>query len=76
MVKLVPESKEKANEEIEKDVKEESTIPWSKEIVKVTVLECEWALNEIEKIKKALNDYGYSSKAIREILKWYVDVKE
>lgn len=29
------------------------------------------ALNGIEEIKKALNDYGYSQKAIREIMKWY-----
>jgi len=31
----------------------------------------ERALSEVEKIKKTLNDYGYPSKAIREIMKWY-----
>jgi len=28
-------------------------------------------LNETEEIKKELNDYGYSPKALREIMKWY-----
>ena len=31
----------------------------------------ERALSEVKDIKKALNDYGYPSKAIREIMKWY-----
>lgn len=31
----------------------------------------ERALSELEKIKKKLNDYGYPSQEIREIMKWY-----
>jgi len=28
-------------------------------------------MNEIKELKKALKDYGYSPKAITEIIKWY-----
>ena len=31
----------------------------------------ERSLSEVDEIKKKLNDYGYSSKEIREIMKWY-----
>ncbi len=31
----------------------------------------EGVLSEVEEFKKTLNDYGYSSKEIREIMKWY-----
>lgn len=39
VVKLVPESAEVSNTKIEKEILRESTIPWVKEIKKVTVIE-------------------------------------
>jgi len=42
-VRLVDEANEVANQQIEKEIKEElseAIIPWCKRIVKVTVLEC------------------------------------
>lgn len=40
VVKLVEESRENANEEIEKEIYEESTIPWSERVEGVMVVEC------------------------------------
>lgn len=33
-------------------------------------------LSEIDEVEKALYDYGYSSKAVREIMKWYESLEK
>jgi len=40
VVRLVPESNKMADSQIEKEIHEDSTIPWAKEIEKVVVSKC------------------------------------
>ena len=41
VVRLVPESETVNNETIEKEIQQDSQIPWNKQIEKVTVLKCD-----------------------------------
>ena len=53
-IRLVPEAKDKTNEEIEKEILEESSIPWCKEIEKVSI-------KEVENPYKELIGHGFNS---------------
>jgi len=41
VVRLVPESETVDNKTIEKEIQQDSQIPWNKQIEKVTVLKCD-----------------------------------
>jgi len=41
VVRLVPELKTVNNESIEKEIQQDSQIPWNKQVEKVTVLKCD-----------------------------------
>jgi hypothetical protein len=61
---LVPEAEMADNKEIEKQIREESVIPFLAEVEKVTI-------EEAENPQKQLRGYGVSKKTARNIVRFY-----
>jgi len=64
VISLVPEAEMTDDKEIEKQIKEESSIPFLAEVEKVTI-------EEAEDPHKQLRGYGLSKKTARNIVKSY-----
>jgi len=64
MISLVPEAEITDNKEIEKQIKEESSIPFLAEVEKVTI-------EEVENPHKQLRGYGFSRKTARNIVRFH-----
>jgi len=64
VISLVPEAEMTDNKEIEKQIKEESSIPFLAEVEKVTI-------EEAEDPHKQLRGYGLAKKTARNIVKSY-----
>jgi len=64
MISLVPEAEITDNKEIEKQIKEDSSIPFLAEVEKVTI-------EEAEDPHKQLRGYGFSKKTARNIVRFY-----
>ena len=64
VISLVPEAEMTDDEEIEKQIKEESAIPFLAEVEKVTI-------REVENPHKQLRGYGFSKKIAWNIVRFY-----
>jgi len=64
VISLVPEAEITDNKEIEKQIKEESSIPFLAEVEKVTI-------EKVENPHKQLRGHGFSKKTARNIVSFY-----
>ena len=64
IISLVPEAREEKDEEIEKQIREDSFIPFCAEIEKVTI-------EEVENPCKELRKHGFSKKASQNIVEFH-----
>lgn len=64
VVDLVPEASQVSNSQIEREIKKEAQIPWSREIEKVSI-------EEVENPYKELRGHGFSKKVARNIVRFY-----